>query len=51
MVAAVLHLDEGAGAAFETFDQVRGGLPDRHDVVDDRLWRIGEAERGVRLRP
>ena len=51
MVAAVLHLDESAGAAGETLDQMRGGLPHRHDVVDDRLRRVGEVERGARLRP
>ena len=34
MVAAVLHLDEGAGAALEAVDQMRGGLAHRHDVVD-----------------
>ena len=51
MVAAVLHLDEGAGAAGKTLDQMRGGLLDRHDVVDERLRRIGKAEVGAGLRP
>ena len=34
MVAAVLDLDEGAGTAVHALDQVAGGLPHRHDVVD-----------------
>ena len=32
-------------------DQMRGGFRHRHDVVDDRLRRIAEAESGARLRP
>ena len=51
VVAAVLHLDEGAGAAGETFDQMRRGFFDRHDVVDDRLRRIADIERRARVVP
>ena len=51
MVAAVLHLDEGAGAAGESVDQMGCGFLDRHDVVDDCLWRVCEPESGARLRP
>ncbi len=32
VVAAVLHLDEGAGAAAEAVDEMAGGLAHRHDV-------------------
>ena len=46
MVAAVLHLHEGAGAAFEPVDQMRGGLLHRHDVVDRDLLLAADAERG-----
>ena len=50
MVAAVLHLHEGAGAAGESVDQVRGALLDRHDVADDRLrrTRLIDARRAPR---
>ena len=51
MIAAVLHLDKGAGAAGETFDQMRGGFFDRHDVVDDRLRCIAKVKRGARVLP
>ena len=44
VVAAVLHLDEGAGAAVEPVDQMAGGLLDRHDVVDADTWRLADAE-------
>ena len=39
MVAAVLHLNIGAGARAEAVDQVPGGFGDGHDVVD--LHRLG----------
>ena len=40
MVAAVLHLDEGACTAFEPIDEMRGRFPDGHDIVDpDLLFR------------
>jgi hypothetical protein len=51
MVAAILHLNEGARTAGKAFDQVRRGVPDRHDVVDHRLRRIGETKSIARLRP
>ena len=51
MIAAVLHLDEGAGAAGKTFDQMRRGFFDRHDVVDDGLRRIAKIERRARIIP
>ena len=35
MIAALLHLHEGARAAVEARDQMRRGLAHRHDVVDD----------------
>src|SRR3974377_1809463 len=34
MIAAVLNLQKGTGAAFETVDELRGSFLDRHDVVD-----------------
>ena len=45
MVAAVLHLHEGAGAASKAVDQVRRGFPDRHDVVDQDFFFAFGAER------
>ena len=44
MVAALLHLDEGAGAAGEFRDQMGRGLAGRHDVGD------GEGARAPSLR-
>ena len=44
MVAAVLHLDEGAGAAVEPVDQMAGGLVHRHDVVDADTGVLAQAE-------
>ena len=45
MVAAVLHLYEGAGTPFDTLDQVSRGLPPhRHDVVDGDLLVRTDAE-------
>ncbi len=41
MVASGLHLNIGAGAALQAVHHVSGGGGDRHDVVDQRLWRIG----------
>ncbi len=35
VIAALLHLDEGAGATLEAVDQVTGGLLQGHDVADD----------------
>ena len=49
MVAAVLHLDEGAGAAVDALDQVAGGLAHRHDVVDLHLVVERHAERHRRV--
>src|SRR5690606_3885801 len=37
MVAAVLHLNEGAGAAIHALDEVPGRLAHAHDVVDLHL--------------
>ena len=44
MVAAVLHLHEGARAALDRVDHVRGGLAHGEDVVDARLLEIVDAE-------
>ena len=48
MVAAVLHLHEGARAAFDAVDEMRGGLRHRHDVVDDDLFLGRDAEGRAR---
>ena len=45
MVAAILHLDDGAGAALDRVDHVAGGLGDAHDVVHADLL-LGGALRG-----
>ncbi len=37
MVAAVLHLDEGASPTIHALDEVRGGFAHAHDVVDLHL--------------
>ena len=42
MVAAVLHLQHGARAAFEGIDELRRGFLHRHDVVDDHARRPGQ---------
>jgi hypothetical protein len=44
VVAALLDLDEGAGAALEAPDQVPCGLAHRHDVVDQdtRGWSLSK---------
>src|ERR1700737_5295561 len=39
--AAVLHGNEGAHAAFESVDEMRGRARDRHDVVDPDLLLAG----------
>ena len=44
MVAAVLHLDEGARPALDRVDHMGGGLAHGHDVVDARLLGIVDAE-------
>src|SRR6266478_2729603 len=44
VVAAILHLHEGARAALEAVDEMRGRLPHRHDVIDRDLFLGGEAE-------
>ena len=44
MVAAVLHLHEGAGVAAHAVEEMRRRLLDRHDVVDEDFLGIGDAE-------
>src|SRR5229473_2680436 len=44
VVAAILHLHEGARAALEAVDEIRGRLPHRHDVIDGDLFLGGDAE-------
>ena len=44
VVAAVLHLHEGAGAVRQALDHVRGGFAHAHDVVDADLLLAGHAE-------
>ena len=44
MVAAVLHLHEGAGPPLDRVDHMGGGFPDAHDVVDARLLGVVDAE-------
>src|SRR5690606_1043309 len=48
MVAAVLHLHEGARPALDGIDHVRGGFPHLHDVVDAHLLEQVDAEIGQR---
>src|SRR5262249_24335209 len=45
MVAAVLHLHEGTGAAVNPVAEVRAGLLHRHDVVDRDFLFGGDAKR------
>ena len=47
VVAAVLHLHEGARVPFDAVDEMRGGLRHRHDVVDDDLF-LGRDAEGAR---
>ena len=42
MVAALLDLEEGARAAVEAVDQVRGRLPHQHDVADRSRGASGQ---------
>ena len=49
MVAALLHLDEGAGAAFQTADQVTGGFLQGHDIGNDHRFGIVGIGGGVEL--
>ena len=44
MIAAILHLHEGAGAALDRVDHMAGGLPHGENVVDARLLEIVDAE-------
>src|ERR1700741_557810 len=39
VVAALLHLEEGAGAAFEAVDEMGRRLPDREDVLNEKARR------------
>ena len=48
MVAAVLHLDEGACPALDGVDHVAGRLAHRKYVVDARLFGVVDAEIGQR---
>ena len=48
MVAALLDLDEGAGAADEFGDEVGGGFAGLHDVGDGGLG-VGRPARGLQL--
>src|SRR6202008_1429547 len=41
VVAAVLHLDIGAGAILQPVDQVGGGFPHAHDVVYPHAAEFG----------
>src|SRR4029077_19461059 len=50
VIAAVLHLHEGARAAFEAVDEMRRRLLDRHDVVDRDLRLGREAGRSPHQR-
>ncbi len=51
MVAAVLHLQEGAGAVAIAVDEVARRLTHRHDVVDEHDAIRAPAERGPGLGP
>lgn len=48
MVAAVLHLDVGAGAILQPVDQVAGGLAHSIDVVDAHPAQFGLRQVGAR---
>ncbi len=50
MIAPVLDLHIGAGAAAETLDQMRCRLAHRHDVVDDDALAVANAEFRERFR-
>ena len=41
MVAAILHLHEGACAAFEMLSEMRGSLAHSHDIGDTHAFGIG----------
>src|SRR5262249_27635634 len=47
VVATILHLQEGAGAAVETVHELRGGFFDAHNVVDADALRARHAEIGI----
>ena len=49
MIAAVLDLHEGAGAALDGVDHVAGGFAHGENVVDARFLQIVDAE--IRKRP
>ena len=48
MIAAILDLHGGAGAALDAVDQMQGGFTRRHDVIDDDLLLRGDAENITR---
>ena len=48
VVAAVLHLHEGARVPFDAVDEMRRRLRHHHDVVDGDLLLGGDAERRAR---
>ena len=48
VVAAVLHLHEGARVTFDAIDEMRGRLRHHHDVVDDDLLLGRDAEGRAR---
>ena len=50
MVAAILHLQEGAGLAFEMIHHLGRGLAHAHDVVDADALAPADAEIGIGLR-
>ena len=51
VIAAVLNLDECPRVPFDAVDQVQGGLPHRHDVVDaDLLFRVDTERRAIERR-
>ena len=49
MIAAILHLQKGAGLAVETIHHLARGLPHAHDVVDADFLRDAHAEIGIGL--
>src|SRR5207302_7397329 len=46
VVAAVLYLHECTRAVFKALNEMRGDLPDGHDIVDDDL-SLADARKGI----
>ncbi len=47
MVTALLYLNEGTGPTVKALDQMLGGLPHSHDVIDQHRRLVTAAEQGI----